>query len=440
MRIYPLTSHAELSKWLKFVREQVVGASQLAMAKVVEGPSQPQVSRAESDPEFPLTQDLLRQLGAAFHQLAPDKFSKEAPSLVVAKAAAYAFTAPPADDRERQSALWKARTTAPATRMVLGVDLLTDELVTGTSLRLAQPVEVTRGDPAFTDMYVAEVAAHADTEFDEHVCAIAAWFQGVTMVEGTAPNLTAMIDYWNRRAASHNVAVSVHGDITRRLDPIAGIRSLSQAVSTVHELRLKQDGGVTAVSDHAAWILLLANMIGARDKISPIEAWEQYRVQLGEWTELYDKLDPALIKELPSIGEMLDAARPLLTPWANDSPTDGWAIGWTEDAAGNPVWEITAPDSRGRISPARGDLLVYGPNDNLSPIRSVLRRLEIPTASVTPAAAVPGLDRTRRFCGIRLTSSADTTPYAWAPTGIENSSYGLLRNELTKQWHIAQLY
>ncbi len=90
MLIESLTSHAELTKWLKHVRVEVLGVSQGAIASVAGGPSQSQVSRAESDPEFPLTGGLLRQLGSAFHQLAPVKFSVAAPSLVEAKAVAYA--------------------------------------------------------------------------------------------------------------------------------------------------------------------------------------------------------------------------------------------------------------------------------------------------------------------------------------------------------------
>lgn len=280
---------------------------------------------------------------------------------------------------------------------------------------------------------MASVAGAADAEFDESIFELAARFQGVTLVDESAPQVTAMIDSWSWRAESQSA--SVHRDLARRLDPIAGIRTLSEAISTVCDLRPNRAEGATVCGAHEAWIILLANMIGARDKISPIEAWERYRSELAPWAELYDKLAPDLIAALPGLAEMLHAAEPMLNPWV-----DGWAVGWAEDAAGNPVWDIAELDKEIRISPAPGDLLVCGPHDNRLQIESVLRRRQIPTVSVLAAAAVPGCDRDLRFCGIQLIGRADTTPYSWAPTSTGISPYGLLRNEVTKQWRAAQMY
>lgn len=442
-----MVSHPVLTRWLQDVREHVLGASQLAISSVPGAPSQPQVSRAESDPDFPLTQDLLRRLGSAYHALAPNKFSEQAPSLVEAKAAAFAAAEPPVDDRERQDALWVAARANRGNQIVLGIDLATDEIVTGTSLRLAQPMDIIRGQTEFTDhtdMYMAQAAGDACAEFDEHVHRIAAWFKGVTIVEDTAPALETMIAYWTRRAENHQLTTSVHRDITKRIDPIAGIRTLPQARAAASELRPRRHADPTpTTTDHVAWILLLANMIGARDGISPIEAWEKYRhdKDLGVWVALFDKLDPSLTTRLPSLLEIIATAKPMLNPWCHESPTDGWDISWTQDAEGNPIWDVSPPDDRARIVPAAGDLIVTKPGrEELSIIESVLRRQQIPIATIDPAAAVPARDRHLRFCGISLNSVADTAPYAWAPTGLKNSSYGLLRNEVTKQWRAAQLF
>lgn len=138
MLIGSLTSHAELTKWLKHVRVEVLGVPQGAIASVAGGPSQSQVSRAESDPEFPLTGGLLRQLGSAFHQLSPVKFSVAAPSLVEAKTVAYAAAGLPVDVEARRCALRAARAAACGDQLVLGVDLVTDELIWGTSLGLTR--------------------------------------------------------------------------------------------------------------------------------------------------------------------------------------------------------------------------------------------------------------------------------------------------------------
>ncbi|WP_131806652.1 hypothetical protein [Mycobacteroides abscessus] len=439
------SAHPQLTRWLLHVRKHVLGASQLAISSVEGAPSQSQVSRAETDPDFLLTPVLLRSLGVAYHALAPNQFSDQAPSLVEAKAAAYAAAEPPADDRERQSALWEASVENPGKQLLLGIDLATQEMITGTSLRLAQPVEIIRGKTEFTDhtdMYMANAAADACAEFDDHVYRIAAWFNGVTIVEDSAPALGAMIAYWKRRAENHQLTTSVHRDISKRIDPIAGIRTLPQAVAAASELAPRQHIQTPTTTDHVAWILLIANMIGAREGISPIEAWEKYRSDssLGVWAKLFDQLDSSLTERLPSLHQILATAKPMLNPWCPDSPTDGWDIGWTQDAEGNPIWNVSPPDDRARISPAAGDLLVSKPGEDLKVVESVLRRQQIPSATVEPAAAIPARDRHLRLCGIRLNSVADTAPYAWAPTGLKNSSYGLLRNEITKQWRAAQLF
>lgn len=440
-----MVSHPLLTRWLQDVREHVLGASQLAISSVPGAPSQPQVSRAESDPDFPLTQDLLRRLGSAYHALAPNKFSEQAPSLVEAKAAAFAAAEPPVDDRERQDALWVAARANRGNQIVLGIDLATDEIVTGTSLRLAQPMDIIRGQTEFTDhtdMYMAQAAGDACAEFDEHVIRIAAWFKGVTIVEDTAPALDAMIAYWIRRAENHHLTTSVHRDITKRIDPIAGIRTLPQAVAAASELVPRRHVKTPTTTDHVAWILLIANMIGAREGISPIEVWEKYRSNstLDVWATLFGQLDSSLTERLPSLSEILATAMPMLNPWCHDSPTDGWDIGWTQDAEGNPIWDVSPPDDRARITPQAGDLLVSKPGESRTLVESVLRRQQIPSATVEPAADIPARDRHLRFCGISLNSVADTAPYAWAPTGLKNSSYGLLRNEVTKQWRAAQLF
>lgn len=440
MQNYPITRHQLLTRWFQHIREHVLAASQQAISSVPGGPSQPQVSRAESDPEFPLTQDLLRRLGSAYHHLAPNKFSEHAPSLVEAKAAAYTAAEPPVDDRVRQAELW-ATSTEPRNHIVLGIDLATGGLITGTSLRLAQPVDIIRGITEFTDQtdtYLAEAAGEAYPEFDQQVYQIAAWFNGVTIVEDSDPGLGAMIDYWNRRAKDHKRPASVHRDIMKRFDPIAGIQTLLQAVATAREMQGHTDN--PTIIDQTAWVLLLANMIGARENISPIEAWELYRGDSSLWSELYKKLDTRLIKRLPHISEMLTTAGPILNRWCRESPTDGWDVGWTKDADGNPIWDIRPPDDPARIFPARGDLLIAKPGEDHALIESMLQRQQIPTATVESAAAVPGRDRHLRFCGIRMNSVADTAPFAWAPTGLRNSSYGLLRNEITKQWRAAQLF
>lgn len=445
MQSNPNASHPLLTGWLLYVRKHVLGASQLAISSVEGAPSQSQVSRAESDPDFSLTPDLLRSLGAAYHALAPNQFSDQAPSLVEAKAAAYAAAEPPADDRERQSALWEASLANPGKQILLGVDLATEEMITGTSLRLAQSMDIIRGRTEFTDhtdMYMAEAAADACAEFDDHVIRIAVRFNGVTIVEDSAPALDAMIAYWNRHAENHHLTTSVHRDITKRIDPIAGIRTLTQAVAAASELAPRRHVKTPTTTDHVAWILLIANMIGAREGISPIEAWEKYRSNstLDVWATLFGQLDSNLTERLPSLSEILATAMPMLNPWCHDSPTDGWDIGWTQDAEGNPMWNVRPPDDRARITPQAGDLLVSKPGEARTLVESVLRRQQIPSATVEPAADIPARDRHLRFCGIRMNSVADTAPYAWAPTGLKNSSYGLLRNETTKQWRAAQLF
>ncbi|MDO3331512.1 hypothetical protein [Mycobacteroides abscessus] len=104
---------------------------------------------------------------------------------------------------------------------------------------------------------------------------------------------------------------TVHTNPERNLDPLAGVTSLQQARQRAQVLGADPDSSATA------WIILLANAIGAERNHSPLLSWIRYQTAPAPWAEQIARWGQPIQAGLPGVEAMLPQATKTLEPWAH---------------------------------------------------------------------------------------------------------------------------
>jgi hypothetical protein len=286
-------------------------------------------------------------------------------------------------------------------------------------------------------MYLVRAAKQAETEFMQAAYRITSRFHGVTLLNENAVDLAEAATFWKAAGTG-----TVQESATKRLDPIAGISTLSAALQLAGRLDVIDPDVIRST----AWIILLSNAIAHTMGIRPIDAYVRFRQTpyAGPWESIYSGIDERVRAELPDIPTMLEQARKCLWPWTPEPgrPRD-WAVGFTE-TDGRIDWKVDVPVDYEPIEPIAGDLWLTTSSTTGEQTAKVLQCQAVP--SITLAA------RTTEFGGVGPTIHSNDMPwigvneggraatYGWAPAQIGGDAYALLRNQETWTWCAVQIY
>lgn len=426
------SNNAVFGERMRQIRDEVVGVS-LEAVSGSGGPSASLQSRIENGQALTITEETIKKYETAFAALSKDAFPRD---LGIGFLAAL-VTAYDAADRGQEQI--DARTTrinsltrqeqAPwASRGIfLGLDLGELEVpVFGASISriMTHGARVVTGeDPAPQGFNLGSLPVRWARDipgFDELLVQLIIRQQSITVA---GPSDTA--DRVARLMAA--AGRGVHTDVESRLDPIAGITSLSAARRRAVALGTPASGSNNL---NLAWMLLLANAVGHRYGVGAFTAWSRYHADAAVWRSTIATLPDAVRGGMPDVEEMMGDAKAYLTEWTGsrqDSPKevelsfDGDEITW-----GATDWEMGEP-----IEPVDGDLWIYGgrvrPNaDGEGGVDRVLAEMGIPSVLL-------------RHNGLEAGGPQVEAPdYEWCPSGVR-PEFVLLRARQIGVWRAVQV-
>lgn len=441
MLTFPMPNTPEFGRRIYDIRTGELGVSQDKVADAG-GPSGPQQSRVENGQEHPVSREFLTRYAAAAHTLQPGKFGDQAHSLFEALAAAH-HAATDGLDGDRSQAIAQAARTALPGEMVLGVDLATDAIITAAAIgpaiqrAIALPSALSMGGAVSilgspsdkTDGYLAGAAKSAEAEFLSSGYRIAARFRGITITNDDDVDITELTQKWTAAGGQ-----TVQQSVTKRLDPIADVTTLSAAkkIALAFDAYAPQDLLATA------WVILLANALGRRTGRSPIDAYHEYSDSPHYWEDIFNRLDARVRAELPSVRSMLNTAHKYLLP--HIPSRSGSAVDWAVELAGSGTsisWNVDVPVDHQPLSPDAGDLWLAESStvDHIARIMNCHNVSVIVFESRKYSSSGPWIH-------VMGTSSPMYGPsYRWAPAQIHDEHpYAFLRDDQAATWHAVQLY
>lgn len=158
-------------------------------------------------------------------------------------------------------------------------------------------------------------------------------------------------------------ARTVRRDIERHVDPLAGVTELDEALLRARSLMagaFVEKG--EAVREALAWIILLANAVGAQLDVSPYMAWlMEYRGQADVWRQSFEALGQAVPKAPTDPEKVLSLARPWLEKWSGVNPEKPAGVSFTRGDDGTIAWRAE-PDwvMEELAAPGSDELWLYG--------------------------------------------------------------------------------
>lgn len=132
-----------------------------------------------------------------------------------------------------------------------------------------------------------------------------------------------------------------------RLDPISGINTIEEAYERAG--LLADEWGCSSVWGQRyelAWVILMANALGAAHGIGALAAWSRYQHSPLHW---HRPGAETLALDLPSTEDLLTTTRPVLFPWAvaygparyqASFSVDGGQVTWAVNQVGWPMLAI----------------------------------------------------------------------------------------------------
>lgn len=128
-----------------------------------------------------------------------------------------------------------------------------------------------------------------------------------------------------------------------RLDPISGINTIEEAYERAGLLADEWCcSSVWGQRYELAWVILMANAMGAAHGIGALAAWNRYQRSPLHWQRPGGEM---LALDLPSTEDLLTSARPVLSPWAvaygpaqyqASFAVDGGEVTWAVNQVGWP--------------------------------------------------------------------------------------------------------
>lgn len=442
MLIYPMPNNDLFGERIRQLRTEVLNASQDRIA-AAGGPSGPQQSRVESG-AMTVSSEWLTRYGTAAHELEPNKFSVQAGSYFHALAAAY-NAATDGLDRKRATAIAEAADRADHGVAVFGINLATDELVLGHSLKPAREIAGTsiqaEGPPPLTDSYMAATATTGAASTDEFLPTayrIAGRYRGISLFSEDSQYLHGATVCWLA-----NRSGTIQYSAARRFDPIADTTTLRTALHLAGGLAYDTTNNEPQQVS-TAWIILLANAIsGKHGDLRPIDVYAQHRNNPEPWAHELDHIDQRARKDLPDIQTMLNQAAKYLKPWVHEgNRLEDWDIRFTPNDAGGIQWTVDIPDEETPLTAQHGDLwLIPSETQKTRTIENILSVRGTQSISIrTPTTSTTGPGDTWALPWLTVNNpTGQYTNYDWAPAGLPSHPYGLLRQP-NGTWQAAQLF
>ncbi|MDO2986897.1 hypothetical protein P5V30_20415 [Mycobacteroides abscessus subsp. abscessus] len=225
------------------------------------------------------------------------------------------------------------------------------------------------------------------------------------------------------------------GDVTEGLpgvaiDPLAGVFTFADAKRRAVPLGVsRQDVRLTA------WVILLSNVLGAVQDMSPILAFSALQKSQGKWSIAINSLHhPELSAGIPEWQRAIGAAEPYLMPWVDEYVDATWDIEIdveTDVKFGakdrTVTWNVTATDASSGIDPWTRDKELWIYDDTA---------YEKFPAVVRERGGIPAVVVARNM--ITLLHPGPT--YIWCPIGSDDSIVLVREQAEGGQWRPVQMF
>ncbi|WP_131820289.1 hypothetical protein [Mycobacteroides abscessus] len=225
------------------------------------------------------------------------------------------------------------------------------------------------------------------------------------------------------------------GDVTERLpgvaiDPLAGVFTFADAKRCAVPLGVRrEDVRLTA------WVILLSNVLGAVEDMSPILAFSALKEGQSKWLIAVNSLQhPELRAGIPEWQRAIAAAEPYLMPWVDEYVDANWDIeidvetdvkfGVKESAV---TWNVTATDASSGIDPWTRDKELWIYDDTA---------YEKFPAVVRERGGIPAVVVERNKIALLHRGPA----YLWCPIGSDDSIVLVREQAESGQWRPVQMF
>lgn len=320
--------------WFKHLREHVGRITQQALSMKCEV-SDSTISRIENG-EGAVQISTLNRLGQGFGQPVPQ----------IVTAVAKSFAADNEQDNRHRS--------EQLAELAAELGSRSDELVVGISLEDRELITTRTGLTDYADDVTYRRGWLLYDQLSQHggdaAIRLAARYRGIV--------LARQQEYGDKAADYFQAAArTVRRDIERHVDPLDGVTELDEALLRARSLlagAFVENG--EAVCEALAWIILLANAVGAQLDVPPYMAWlMEYRGQTDVWRQSFEALARAVPKAPNDPETVLSLARPWLEKWSGVNPEKPSGVSFTRGDDGTIAWkaepdwvmgELAAPDSQ----------------------------------------------------------------------------------------------
>lgn len=325
---------------IRFLRDDVLNQARTAV-NAHGGPSVSLQNDIETGKDIPITEETLGKYSDAFDMLAP---GNNFISLFEALGAGMLHIngIGTAVHTRRHEITDTLATWYKADQIYLGVDIKTGENVSAHAL--AYPTE---GEP---NLVRALADRRGSAACITPLLTLALRHPAITLIPQSQQQVT--------RAALAAVADpthpgTVHTNPERNFDPLTGVTSLYQARQRAQALGADPDSSATA------WIILIANAIGAERRNTPLLSWIRYRSSTSPWVKQISGLSEPLRAGLPSIENMLSESEKTLAPWARLYGDSLWDVEFTAQTDEQIEWSIREVARPPAPVPRPDDIWIY---------------------------------------------------------------------------------
>lgn len=194
--------------------------------------------------------------------------------------------------------------------------------------------------------------------------------QALTLIPQSQQQITRVA---TEAAADPAQPRTVHTNPERNFDPLTGITSLQRARQRAQVLGADPDKSAAT-----AWIILLANAIGAEHNNTPLLSWIHYRSATAPWVKHTSGFDEPLRAGLPAVSLMLEEAETTLGPWARLYGDSLWDVQFTPEPRQAVTWQVQEIARPTAPPPQPEDIWIYDSTATNQRLGHVLHDTGIP--------------------------------------------------------------